>query len=67
MTIYTRSLQQIGSSILISLPTEWIKKNFLSTEKCTAPKDELFDIIWEERKQSGIDDGLASGRPVRNL
>ncbi len=30
MTIYTRTLQQIGSSILISLPTEWIKKNFLS-------------------------------------
>jgi phosphate uptake regulator len=33
MTIYTRSLQQIGSSILISLPTEWIKKNFLSKGK----------------------------------
>jgi phosphate uptake regulator len=29
MTIYTRTLQQIGSSILVSLPTEWIKKNFL--------------------------------------
>ena len=29
MTIYTRTLQQIGSSILISLPMEWIKKNFL--------------------------------------
>ena len=33
MTIYTRSLQQIGSSILISLPTEWIKKNFLTKGK----------------------------------
>jgi phosphate uptake regulator len=33
MTIYTRSLQQIGSSILISLPTEWVKKNFLSKGK----------------------------------
>ncbi len=30
MTIYTRTLQQIGSSILISLPTQWIKKNFLT-------------------------------------
>jgi phosphate uptake regulator len=30
MTIYTRTLQQIGSSILISLPTEWIKKNLLT-------------------------------------
>ncbi len=30
MTIYTRTLQQIGSSILISLPSEWIKNNFLS-------------------------------------
>ena len=29
MTIYTRTLQQIGSSILVSLPMEWIKKNFL--------------------------------------
>ena len=29
MTIYTRTLQHIGSSILISLPAEWIKKNFL--------------------------------------
>jgi phosphate uptake regulator len=29
MTIYTRILQQIGSSILISLPNEWIKKNSL--------------------------------------
>lgn len=33
MTIYTRILQQIGSSILISLPTEWIKKNQLSKGK----------------------------------
>ena len=33
MTIYTRTLQQIGSSILISLPTEWIKKNFLTKGK----------------------------------
>src|SRR6187401_3373367 len=30
MTIYTRILQQIGSSILISLPNDWIKKNSLS-------------------------------------
>ena len=30
MTIYTRILQQIGSSILISLPNEWVKKNSLS-------------------------------------
>ncbi len=29
MTIYTRILQQIGSSILISLPNDWIKKNSL--------------------------------------
>jgi phosphate uptake regulator len=29
MTIYTRTLQQIGSSILVSLPMEWIKKKFL--------------------------------------
>ncbi|MBA3977760.1 MAG: phosphate uptake regulator PhoU [Nitrosopumilus sp.] len=29
MTIYIRSLQQIGSSILISLPVDWIKKNYL--------------------------------------
>ncbi|HET6590160.1 MAG TPA: phosphate uptake regulator PhoU [Candidatus Nitrosocosmicus sp.] len=27
MTIYTRIVQQIGSSILISLPIEWVKKN----------------------------------------
>ncbi len=33
MTIYTRTLQQIGSSILISLPTEWVKKNFLTKGK----------------------------------
>ena len=33
MTTYTRTLQQIGSSILISLPTEWIKKNFLAKGK----------------------------------
>ncbi len=33
MTIYIRTLQQIGSSILISLPTEWIKKNFLTKGK----------------------------------
>ncbi len=33
MAIYTRTLQQIGSSILISLPTEWIKKNVLSKGK----------------------------------
>ncbi|HKR72732.1 MAG TPA: phosphate uptake regulator PhoU [Candidatus Nitrosocosmicus sp.] len=30
MTIYTRILQQIGSSVLISLPNEWVKKNTLS-------------------------------------
>ncbi|HKX96600.1 MAG TPA: phosphate uptake regulator PhoU [Candidatus Nitrosocosmicus sp.] len=30
MTIYTRILQQIGSSILISLPNDWIKKNSLA-------------------------------------
>jgi phosphate uptake regulator len=30
MAIYTRTLQQIGSSILISLPTEWVKKNLLT-------------------------------------
>lgn len=30
MTIYTRILQQIGSSVLISLPNEWVKKNSLS-------------------------------------
>ena len=30
MTIYTRILQQIGSSMLISLPNEWVKKNTLS-------------------------------------
>ena len=30
MTIYTRILQQIGSSMLISLPNEWVKKNALS-------------------------------------
>lgn len=30
MTIYTRILQQIGSSVLISLPNEWVKKNALS-------------------------------------
>ena len=30
MTIYTRILQQIGSSVLISLPIEWVKKNTLS-------------------------------------
>ena len=29
MTIYTRILQQIGRSILISLPNDWIKKNSL--------------------------------------
>src|SRR5687768_13349485 len=29
MTIYTRILQQIGNSILISLPNDWIKKNSL--------------------------------------
>ena len=33
MTVYTRTLQQIGSSILISLPTEWIKKNLLTKGK----------------------------------
>jgi antitoxin component of MazEF toxin-antitoxin module len=33
MAIYTRSLQQIGSSILISLPIDWIKKNYLSKGK----------------------------------
>lgn len=33
MTIYIRTLQQIGSSILISLPTEWIKKNLLTKGK----------------------------------
>ncbi|MGN6615138.1 MAG: hypothetical protein ACTHKC_08850, partial [Candidatus Nitrosocosmicus sp.] len=33
MTIYTRTLQQIGSSILISLPSEWIRKNFLTKGK----------------------------------
>lgn len=33
MTIYTRILQQIGSSILISLPNEWIKRNQLSKGK----------------------------------
>lgn len=27
MTIYTRKVQQIGSSVLISLPIEWVKKN----------------------------------------
>lgn len=27
MTIYTRIVQQIGSSVLISLPVEWVKKN----------------------------------------
>jgi phosphate uptake regulator len=30
MTIYTRILQQIGSSVLISLPNKWVKKNSLS-------------------------------------
>ncbi|MBA3749546.1 MAG: phosphate uptake regulator PhoU [Nitrosopumilus sp.] len=33
MTTYTRTLQQIGSSILISLPAEWIKKNYLTKGK----------------------------------
>ena len=33
MTIYTRILQQIGSSILISLPNDWIKKNTLGKGK----------------------------------
>ncbi|HEY6536684.1 MAG TPA: phosphate uptake regulator PhoU [Candidatus Nitrosocosmicus sp.] len=33
MTIYIRTLQQIGSSILISLPAEWIKKNLLTKGK----------------------------------
>ena len=33
MTIYTRILQQIGSSILISLPNDWIKKNSLGKGK----------------------------------
>ena len=33
MTIYTRILQQIGSSILISLPNDWIKKNSLCKGK----------------------------------
>ncbi len=33
MTIYIRSLQQIGSSILISLPVDWVKKNYLSKGK----------------------------------
>lgn len=33
MTIYIRSLQQIGSSILISLPVDWVKKNYLAKGK----------------------------------
>ena len=33
MTIYNRALQQIGNSILISLPSEWIKKNLLTKGK----------------------------------
>ncbi len=33
MTIYNRALQQIGNSILVSLPSEWIKKNFLTKGK----------------------------------
>lgn len=36
MTIYTRILQQIGSSVLISLPNEWIKKNRLVKGKSIA-------------------------------
>ncbi len=33
MTIYNRALQQIGNSILVSLPSEWIKKNLLTKGK----------------------------------
>ena len=33
MAIYNRALQQIGNSILISLPSEWIKKNLLTKGK----------------------------------
>ena len=33
MTIYTRIVQQIGSSILISLPAEWVKKNSINKGK----------------------------------
>jgi phosphate uptake regulator len=33
MTIYTRIVQQIGSSILISLPIEWVKKNSVKKGK----------------------------------
>jgi phosphate uptake regulator len=33
MTIYTRTLQRIGSSILISLPVEWVKNNSLAKSK----------------------------------
>lgn len=33
MTVYNRTLQQIGSSILVSIPNEWIKKNQLTKGK----------------------------------
>lgn len=33
MTIYTRIVQQIGSSLLISLPVEWVKKNSIDKGK----------------------------------
>ena len=45
MTIYTRILQQIGSSILISLPNDWIKKNSLGKGKSITIETNLDNTV----------------------
>ena len=45
MTIYTRILQQIGSSVLVSLPTEWVKKNTLSKGKAVTIETNVDNTI----------------------